>query len=169
MSMTWQELASKMETTVEQLRSSLVGIRGSTVSPSLVSTVKVEYYGQPTPLEHVASVALSNGGISILPHDPSIVGLINKTLLAANFKSYVFSKSCVMVSVPPMSGDQRKEIIKHLQKLEEDAKVSVRNLRKKYRQTLTKEELKDEKPLQTLTDNAISEIEQIIEDRIQKL
>lgn len=159
-----------MNHTVEQLRSSLIGIRGSTIAPSLVETVRVEFCGQLVSIKQVSSIAKVSAGISIFAYDPQMAGVINKALLAANFKSYLFSPKCVMVPVPPMSGEQRKEIIKHLRRLAEDAKVAIRNLRKKFRQTLTKDELSSvDKELQLLTDTSIANIDAVIEDRIQKL
>lgn len=159
-----------MNHTLEQLESSLIGIRGSTVTPNLVGTVKVEYYGQMVPINFISSIGKNSAGIAIHAYETSHVGLINKALLAANFKSYVFSTTCVVVPIPPMSGDQRQETIKHLRKLGEDAKIAVRNLRKKYRQSLSKEELKlTDKALQTLTDKVVNDIDSVIEDRITKL
>ncbi len=159
-----------MNRTVDQLDDSLVGIRGSTITTGLVDTVRVEYYGQSTPISQLAQTSKISNGINITPYDISILGSINQALKKANFSSYIFSKNSIIVSVPPMSGEQKQEIVKRLRLLGEDAKISIRNLRKKYRQNLTKEELKEnDKELNKLTDKFILEIDKVIETRITKL
>lgn len=68
-----------------------------------------------------------------------------------------------------MSGEEKEGIVKRLRLLGEEAKISIRNLRKKYRQSLTKEEIKEqEKSLNKLTEDFISEIDKVIETRIGK-
>lgn len=155
-----------MEKAVQFFSDQLVGVRWGTVTPALVDSVKADYYGQKTLIGHLAHTRPDQGRIVVNAHDPQAVGSINTALRQAGFNSYVFSKTAVVVSVPPPSGDEKKKVQAHIAKLAEEAKVSVRNIRKKVRQHA--EDVKQvEKSLQTLTDEAIKQIEQIAQDKIE--
>lgn len=157
-----------MTKTTNQLDDSLVGIRSGSVTPGLVETVRVEYYGQSTPIGHLAQVTTAPTGISVSPYDSTILGAINQALKQVNLSAYVFSKTCVMVSVPAMSGEQRQDTVKHLKRLSEEAKTSIRNIRKKFRQSLTKDEIEEsDKQLTELTNYFTSEIDSVIDNRIK--
>lgn len=161
-----------MEKTVEMFSQSLVGIRGGTITPSLVDTVKVVYYGQPTPVRQIAHTSVTKGGISVTPFEPTMLGPIEKALKAANLTAYTFSKTCIMVSVPPITGEEKTKIRAYIKKLGEESKVSVRNIRKTYKQSAqgSKDEVKRfEKDLQNLTDAAVSAIDEIVDSKCAAL
>jgi ribosome recycling factor len=158
-----------MARTLEMLQQQLIGIRHGTVTPGLVSTVKVPYYGQLTPLDHLAVIQRVDNKLSVLPHDVSILKQVEKALVGAGLNAYVFSKTSVVVSVPQVTGEEKAKVHGHVKKLGEDAKVAIRNLRKKAKQKLVghKEELRvAEKELQELTDSHIGQIEEIVQKKI---
>lgn len=159
-----------MDKALGVLYASIVGIHSGTVSAGVVDTVKVPSYGQMTPVKHLAISVKSGNIIQIDPYDPALTHAIAKSLTEAGFNAYAFSKTRVCVNVPPPTGDEKKRIIIHLNKLGEEAKISVRNIRKKYRQSLEKEDQKDQDAeIQKITDAYIQEIDDIIKHKTERL
>lgn len=159
-----------MEKTVDLLRSSILGIRSCTISAGLVDSVKIPVYGTFMQLSHLANTGRVGNNVFIDPHDPSLVGLISNTLVDSGFGAYVFSKSRILIPIPPPTGDQKRETIAHLQKLGEEAKIAIRNIRKNHRQHLTKDELRtQDKGIQEITDRYIREVSSVIDSKIKSL
>lgn len=160
-----------MAKTVDLFYESIRCIRIGGITSALVDTVKVEAYGQLMPIQHLA---LTSGGgtkpISVRPHDPTLVSTIAKVLEKQGFNAYVYSKDTVYVSVPPPSGEDKEKTRQHIRKLGEDAKVSIRNIRKHCRNGLeasSKDELKTlERQLQDKTDEAIDMISEIVSEKV---
>ena len=163
-------MKTSMEKTVRNLSASIVGIRGKTISCGMVDTVKVPYHGQMTPISYVAYTGNNGKSIFVDPYEPDLVNLVAKSLSNAGFSAYAFSKTRVLVSVPPPSGEQKQENITHLKKLGENAKIAIRNIRKKIRQGLTKDELKQSgKKIQEIINSNIDEIDSIIRSKMKAL
>lgn len=163
-------MLDQMQKAVDYFRESIVGIRSNTVSPGLIDPIKVDYYGQATPIKHLAQTGKTDQRIFIDPHDLSMIGKITTKLKASGFDAYQFSKQRVIVNIPPISGDERKKIIKQLHKMAEESRVAIRNVRKAWRQSLTKEELEGkEKYIQETTDKAIGCIEELLDDKLSAL
>lgn len=162
-------MQQSMEKTIELFSNSIVGIRVGNVSSSLIDTVKIPNHGQMTPLRHLSMTGKQGHSITIDPYDPSLVQTISKCLEAAGFSAYVFSKTRVVVSIPPPSGEEREAVIVHLKKMAEECKISIRNIRKNYRQKLSKEEQKSDKEIQKITDLCIIEVDQIVAGKVKSL
>lgn len=159
-----------MDKTINSLSSNIIGIRSGTITTGFIDTVKISYHGQLTPIKHIAYTAKIGDSIAIDAYEPTLTAQIAKNLADAGFSAYAFSKTRVLVSVPPPSGDQKKETIAHLKKLGEEAKIAIRNIRKSFRQKLDKEELKTaDSGIQKTTDSYIKEIDDIINTKIGSL
>lgn len=159
-----------MEKSVDLFHETIRCVRTGTVSSALVDTVKVSYYGQKLPIRQLATTVKSGDCITIDPYDTQILGTIVNCLVEAGFKAYAYSKTRAMISVPPMTGEQKKEVIVHLKKLAEEAKISIRNIRKNYRQELTKEDQKEQdKKIQEVTDGFIALIDSVLNDKLKVL
>lgn len=158
-----KDVRSSMEKTFDLFVNSLTGIRSGTVSAGYVDTLKIPYYGQLTPLKYLANVVPCQKGVSVVPHDPTMVKLVEQALNGMGVNACVFSKTAILVSVPPISGEQMEEIAKHIKKLGEEAKVSIRNIRKKHKKVV------DENELQTLTDSFIQQIDACVEAKVGDL
>ena len=155
-----------MEKSVEVLSHSITGIHGGTINPGVIDTVKAACYGQNLPIIQVAQTGrLDNNNIAVDPYDPSMIGPLVTALKANGFQAYQFSKTRVVVSVPPISGESREKVKKHLRKLGEEAKIAIRNIRKNFR----KNNVCDDKKVQKITDHYIKEIDQIIEKKANSL
>lgn len=153
----------KMSKTVELFKEQLYGIRLDNISPGFVESCKVQYYGQLTPVRYVAAVSKVQNGITVTPHDHTIVGAVEKSLKAIGLNAYVFSKTTVFVSVPMANLEQQEKIKVQIRKLGEESKVSIRNIRKMARKGLSKDELLViDKSLQDLTDDFVEQIDEIV-------
>lgn len=157
------EAKLRMQKTFEGFERQLTTIRSGTVSPGLVDAVRISYYGQSTPLSHIALVSVVNHSITVTPHDPSILGVVEKALKACDLHAYMFSKSTIVVSIPPVTGEEKERIRAFIRKLGEEAKIAIRSIRKICRQGAVgpQDDIKRlDKDLQCLTDEFIGKIEE---------
>lgn len=143
-----------MRKTVDLFKSQLFGMEDN-VNENLIATVKVGYNHQPTPLQHLSLVYQKDRRVSVTPFDPTMVGVIEDELKKQGFDAYKFSKTTVVVNIPLITGEARQKVASRMKKLGEEAKVSIRNIRKKFR----KKDKDHDKELQAMTDAAIQEIE----------
>jgi ribosome recycling factor len=122
----------RMQKAVDHLQSSLTGIRTGRANPGLVDSIKVDYYGSPTPLKQIANVSVPEPQqIMIRPFDVSSLGEIAKAIqnsdlgMAPNNDGRV-----VRLNVPPLSTERRKQLTSRVKDLSEEARVSIRNIRR---------------------------------------
>jgi len=122
----------RMEKAVEHLTTSLSGIRTGRATPGLVDSVRVDYYGSPTPLKQIANVSVPEPQqLMIRPFDTSSLDGIVKAIqgsdlgLAPNNDGRV-----IRLNIPPLSGDRRKQLVGRIKELAEEARVSIRNIRR---------------------------------------
>ena len=144
-----------MRKTVDLLKAQLHGLRDN-INESLIETVKVDYNHQPTPLQHLSLVSQQGRRISVTPYEPYMVGAIEDELKKQSFNAYKFSKTTVVVNIPEPSQENRNKVVSQMKKLGEEAKISIRNIRKKFRKKID-----DDKRLQEITDAAIREISEL--------
>jgi len=122
----------RMEKAVEHLQSSLSGIRTGRANAGLVDSIRVDYYGSPTPLKQVANVSVPEPQqIMIRPFDTSTLDAISKAIQASDLGMAPNSDGRVIrLNVPPLTGDRRKQLAGRINELAEDARVSIRNIRR---------------------------------------
>ena len=122
-----------MEHALEHLSKELSKLRAGKASPVMLQGVMVEYYGNPTPLAQVANVsARDSSTLTIQPWEKAMIGPIEKAIFEANlgFTPQNNGES-VMINVPPLTEERRKELVKQSKAFAEDAKVSIRSARHK--------------------------------------
>jgi ribosome recycling factor len=161
-----------MEKSLENFEESVRNIRTGSVTSSFIDTFKIHYFGQNVPIKHLAYTANEKGLVVIKPYDLSVIGLIEKSLKEAGLNAYLFSKQAVAVSVPPMSGDERERVKAHVKKLGEEAKISIRNIRKQCRKDFegTEDQKRDfENKVQKTTDIYIETIDEIVVSKLKDL
>jgi len=159
-----------MTKAVEFFDEQISAIRYGCITTGLIDTVRVECYDQKLPIKQLAWTTQEKNRICVAPYDQQLLSAIDQGLKKGGFNSYIFSKTQVVVNLPPMSGEDREKVISQISKLGEEAKISIRNIRKKFRQSLTKDELnKLDKPLQAMTDANIKEIDAIIKLKLESL
>lgn len=126
------ELTERLDHSIEAFRREAGKLRTGRAHPGLVEHVRVEYYGQPVPVTQVATVAVVDPRLlSIKPWDRNMCGPIEKAILASDVGLTPNNRGdCVLVPVPAPTGDRRREMVKILKRLVEEAKVSTRNARR---------------------------------------
>ncbi len=133
-----------MEQALEYLGSELNKVRTGKAAPAMVSSLMVDYYGTPTPMNQVANVGTSDSKtITIQPWEKSMLGPIERAIFEANLGLTPMNDGeLVRISIPPLTEERRKDLVKHIKTLGEDAKVSIRNTRQKL-MDIVKREVKD--------------------------
>ncbi|MCF1190014.1 ribosome recycling factor [Mangrovimonas sp. AS39] len=160
-----------MDSALKHLEKQLVNIRAGKASPAMLGSVMVDYYGSQTPLSQVANVNTPDGRtISVQPWEKSMLQEIEKAIMIANLGFNPMNNGdMIIINVPPLTEERRKDLAKQAKSEAEDAKVGVRNARKDANNDLKKldasEDLKKnaEIDVQELTDKYVKQIDQILE------
>jgi ribosome recycling factor len=122
----------RMEKAVSVFRDELRGLRTGRATPALVDSIRVEYYGSPTPLKQLAQISTPDPQqILIRPFDQTILKEIEKTIRSSDLGMAPNNDGkMIRLIVPPMSGEQRQKMVTRIKKSSEDAKVAIRNIRR---------------------------------------
>lgn len=168
---------SKMQKSVDNLSIELANISAGRANSNLLNGVNVDYYGAPTPVQQLASINVPEARLLVIaPYDKSSVGNIEKAINAANLGVNPSSDGEVIrIVIPALTEDRRKELVKEVKKIGEDAKVAVRNVRRDSNDVLKKQEKNGDiteddlrsqtDDVQKLTDNSIKEIDKLLEEK----
>jgi ribosome recycling factor len=174
---TLKETQERMTKTVESFVRDLAGMRAGRAHPALLEKVSVDYYGAVTPLAHLASISAPEPRMLIVqPFDKSAIGSIEKAIMKADLGVSVRVDGALLrVSVPALTEERRRELVKQVKRQLEDAKVAVRNIRRDAVDTMKRlqkdgsvtedEEHRGQADIQRLTDQYIKELEVVAEDR----
>lgn len=172
---------AKMQKSIMNLKSELDTIRAGRANPNMLNKISVEYYGSDTPLNQVANITIPEARvISIQPWDINSLKSIEKAILASDLGiNPTNDGKIIRLILPPLSEDQRKKLTKDVNKKGEDAKISIRNIRREAmdffkksnkKNELTDDELKNlENKIQKLTDKYTSEIDKLITDKNKEI
>lgn len=167
----YQEAEKNMKKVEENFVREMNNIRLGRASVSLLEGILVEYYGSKLPINQLATISIPNPqNLIIQPWDKATTDKIVKAIQMSNLGlNPLADVNSIKISVPPLSEERRKELVKVLKKLEEQAKVEVREIRRKLKEELKKLEkekkiseddsFKASEELQKLTDKFIEEIE----------
>jgi ribosome recycling factor len=164
-----KETERDMKKSLEYFRSEITGIRTSRASTALVEELKVEYYGSKVPLKQLGSISVpEHNQIMIQVWDNNAVPVIEKVIREELNLNPNTQGNAIRITLPPLTEERRKELVRMLHKMTEEARVAVRNIRRDAKDMI--EELEgiseDEKKrslerLQKLTDRYINEINEI--------
>ncbi|MCO4326929.1 ribosome recycling factor [Staphylococcus agnetis] len=172
-----QDTKSRMKKSIENLSRELAQINAGRANSNLLAGVNVNYYGAPTPVQQLASINIPEARLLVIsPYDKSSLADIEKAIYAANLGVTPTSDGEVIrITVPALTEERRKEIVKEVKKTGENAKVSVRNIRRDANDTLKKQEkdgdiTEDElrsgsDDVQKVTDDSIKQIDQLVTDK----
>ncbi len=162
-----KEFETKMQKSVQSFENELASIRAGRANPAVLDKVNVDYYGSPTPINGVATVSVTDARtIAITPWDMSLLKQIEKAILASDIGIVPQNDGKTLrLNFPPLTEDRRKDLAKQIQKMTEEAKVVIRNIRRdandkckdmKKKSEMTEDEQKSsEKAIQDLTDKYI--------------
>src|SRR5262245_43450307 len=122
----------RMEKAAHVLQDSLRGLRTGRATPALVDSVRVEYYGSPTPIKQMANISAPEPSLIVIrPFDPTVLKDIEKAILASELGLTPMSDGkMIRLAIPPLSGERRKQLVSRVKELAEDARVAIRNVRR---------------------------------------
>jgi ribosome recycling factor len=160
-----------MDSAIAHLEKMFLKIRAGKASPVMLSSVMVEYYGSPTPLSQVANVNTPDARtLSVQPWEKNMLHEIEKAIMNANLGFNPMNNGdFVIINVPPLTEERRRDLVKQAKAEAEDAKIGVRNARqeanKEIRGLETSEDLQKnaEADVQALTDKYIKKIDAFLE------
>mgnify|MGYP006376250595 FL=1 len=171
----------RMEKTIAALKDSYNAIRTGRASAAIFDKVRVDYYGTKTPLNQVATISIPEARtVVIQPFDKSLITEIEKSILTADLGLHPSNDGKVIrISVPPLTADRRKELVKQAKAIAETSRTAIRNIRrdgndelKKQQKAgeLTEDGLKQEEDkLQKLTDSFIAEIGKVYDSKEKEI
>ncbi len=166
-----------MTNAIKHLERELLNIRAGKANPTMLSSVKLDYYGSSTPLSQVANINTPDAQtLSVQPWEKDKLQDIEKAIQIANLGFNPMNNGeSIIISIPPLTEERRKELVKIAKSEIEDAKISIRNSRKDANNEIKKIEIStdqkaiSEKDIQTLTDKYISKIEEIFSSKEKEI
>jgi ribosome recycling factor len=166
-----------MTNAVKHLERELLNIRAGKANPTMLSSVKLDYYGSTTPLSQVANINTPDAQtLSVQPWEKDKLQDIEKAIQIANLGFNPMNNGeSIIISIPPLTEERRKELVKIAKSEIEDAKISIRNSRKDANNEIKKIEIStdqkaiSEKEIQTLTDNYIIRIDEIFSSKEKEI
>ena len=175
------DLELRMQKTIEVYEGNLSEIRAGRANPAILNKISVEYYGVDTPINQVAGISVPEARMIVIqPWDASVLKAIEKAILASDIGLNPNNDGKVIrLNFPDLTEERRKELAKEVRKIAEEAKVSVRSIRRdgmdtvkdeQKRTEITEDEKADlEDKIQKLTDKYVAEIDKILENKEKEI
>ena len=172
--MDFSKIEERMDKTISVLQENFAEVRAGRANPAILNKVKVDYYGVPTPISQVAGISVPEARLIVIqPWDMSVLKEIEKAILASDIGITPNNDGKVIrLSFPELNEERRKELVKDIKKTAEEAKVSIRSIRrdgldeaKKSQKDgdITEDDLRNaETEIQKLTDKKTDEIDRIL-------
>jgi ribosome recycling factor len=160
----------RMEKAVSVFRDELRGLRTGRATPALVDTIRVEYYGSPTPLRQLAQISTPDPQqILIRPFDQTVLKDIEKAIRSSDLgMSPNNDGKMIRLQVPPMSGEQRQKMVARIKKSAEEAKVACRNIRRDANKQFDQAE-KDKEMTEDDRDEGKEEVQSLLKKFEEKI
>jgi ribosome recycling factor len=161
---------TRMEKALQDLLHAMSTIRTGRASIALLDSIRVDYYGTPTPLNQLANLHVPEPSlITVQPWDVSQIGPIEKAIRSSDLGLNPSNDGKVIrIPIPPLTQERRKEIVKHLHHVAEDHRVAIRNVRRDGNEAV-KKLLKDKKITEDDDRRAHDEIQKLTDQFMQKL
>ncbi|MEQ8212946.1 MAG: ribosome recycling factor [Smithellaceae bacterium] len=166
----FQKLQDDMEKTISALDKSFSRVRTGRASVSLLDGIKVDYYGAPTPIAQVATLSVPESRLIVItPWDVTALGAIEKAIQKSDLGLMPSNDGKIIrLSIPPLTEERRKELVKVVKKMSEEAKIKLRNTRRD-----ANEELKDAKKNNKMAEDQVftaqDEVQKLTDAGIQKV
>lgn len=176
-----KKLNSGMEKSVQSLQKQLTKVRSGRASANVLDGITVDYYGAATPINQVAQISTPEARLlQLQPFDKTMIGAIEKAILAANIGMTPSNDgNFVRIPFPALTEDKRKDLVRDVKKMGEDAKIAIRNIRRDQNdlvkkaekdKEITEDDLKKfQDEIQKITDKFIGEVDKVIEAKEKDL
>ena len=179
--MDYKRIEEKMEKTISVFSEKLSEVRAGRANPAILNKIKIDYYGTPTPINQVAGISVPEARLIVIqPWDISVLKEIEKAILQSDIGINPNNDGKVIrLTFPELNEERRKELVKEIKKMGEEAKVAIRSSRRdgiemaKNEQkegNMTEDELKQaEQDIQKITDREIEEIDKILSNKEKEI
>jgi len=167
----------RMKKTIANLKEGYAALRTGRASAALFDKIRVDYYGEKTPLSQTANISAPEARLIVIqPWDKTLIGEIEKAILSSELSLNPSNDGKVIrIAIPPLTEERRKELVKQAKAQAEQSRVAIRNIRRDGNEELKKllkdkeltedEESKNSEELQKLTDSYIKQIETVLEEK----
>lgn len=176
-----QQYEEKMDKSLDSLLNEFSSIRAGRANPHVLDKIRIDYYGQPTPLQQVANISVPEARtLMIQPWESSLIKEIEKAILCSDLGITPNNDGkAVRLNFPELTEDRRKEMSKDVKKKGESAKVAIRNIRRDANDAFKKQnkaneisedELKDlEDKVQKLTDKYVDKVDKAVDEKCKEI
>ncbi|MEJ5339159.1 MAG: ribosome recycling factor [Aquificaceae bacterium] len=173
----FKSVEEDMKKAVSYFKNEIAGLRTGRASTSLVEELKVDYYGSRVPLKQLGSISITDvNQITVQLWDANAVSSVEKAIMESLSLTPQRQGNVLRITLPPLTQERRKELVKMLHKMAEEARVAVRNIRRDAKDMLeelegvSEDEIKRAlEKLQKLTDKHIDEINQLAEAKEKEI
>ena len=177
----YNDASHRMDQAVEHSRMELAKVRTGRANPDLLNAIQVEYYGSMMPLNQVSTISVPEPRlITLQPFEKTLIPIIEKAIMESNLGLTPGNNgNSVLVPIPALSEERRKDLIKYIHQLIEDGRVAVRNVRRDalhhikdfgQKEHISEDEIRrQEGEIQTLTDNHVSSLNGMQENKENEL
>ncbi len=164
------ESRAKMQKALDVLQDELKGFRGGRATPALVDHIRVEYYGSPTPLKSLAAISTPEADMLVIkPFDPASLKEIEKAIKSSDLSiAPVIEGKFIRLNIPPLSEERRRQLVQQAKQAGEQAKVSIRNIRRDANKSLDKQ-AKDGDITEDDRDTAKKQVDDITKEFTDKI
>lgn len=175
--MSLENLEEKISKTIENLEERFSEIRAGRANPAILNKVMVDYYGAPTPINQVASVSVPEARLIVIqPWDKTLLSAIEKAIEKADIGINPMNDGqLIRLSFPELTEERRKEIVKDIKKMSEEAKIAIRNIRRDEMDeakeaTNSEDERKVlEDKIQKTIDNAVAKVDEVTDKKTKEI
>ena len=177
----YAEYTDRMQKTIDVMLSNFAAVRAGRANAAVLDQIRVDYYGTPTPINQIASIASPDPRtLTIQPWDAGTMKLIEKAIQASDLGINPQNDGrLIRLAFPQLTEERRKELIKQVRKYGEESKTAIRNIRRdamdafkkqQKKSEITEDDLKNaEKDIQKLTDDYIADVEKMVSKKEKEL
>ena len=166
------EIKNKMNKVIENLESRFVTIRAGRANPNILNGIMVDYYGTPTPIQSLATISIPEARVlSIKPFDKSSLKNMEKAIYEANLGiAPTNNGEVIMLTVPELTGETRKDYVRQASAMAEEAKIALRNVRQDENNKIKKSEMTDDEKDMCLeiVQDLINKYNKIVEEKLKE-
>lgn len=171
------ECETRMEESITSMEKRFLNVRAGRANPGILDGIMVEYYGVPTPLKQLANISIPEARqLSIKAFDKSILGDIEKAIFEANIGLTPNNNGeVIFLIIPALTEDRRKELVKQVKQIAEEAKIALRNIRQDTNNDIKKEKLPEDiekqgnEEVQELINRYNKKVEEALKEKEQEL
>jgi len=176
-----KQTEEKMKQTVEAVRNEFASVRTGRATPALLDRLRVDYYGSQLPVKQVANIAIPESRLIVIsPWDKNAIPAIEKAILTSDLNLTPNSDGQVVrIAIPPLTEERREQLSKVAQRMAEDGRVAIRNIRRDANSSIDdmekKEHLSEDEvhrgkgEIQDLTDKYIEEIDEALKTKTEEI